>query len=83
MYIAKGTDSQKVLIRRKMITFRFVLRDLEGHRPSVVCHDRLTSISFHFEVFDEQVGDVLRCGQARLLSGLADLGVEGDGYLCA
>ena len=54
-----------------------VLRDLEGQGSSIVrCHSCLTSIFLHFVVFDEQVGDVLRGGQARLLSGLADALVQ-------
>ena len=36
----------------------------------VVRHDLVTSIFLHFVVFDEQIGDVLRGGQAGLLSGL-------------
>ena len=53
------------------------LRDLEGHRSGfLIRHDFITSVFFHFVVFDEQVGDVLRGGQARLLSGLADALVQ-------
>ena len=33
-------------------------------------YSRFTSVFLHFVVFDEQVGDVLRGGQARFLSGI-------------
>lgn len=58
-----------------------VLSDLEGHRAGavVVRHDLVTSIFLHFVIIDEQVGDVLRGGQARLLSGLADALVQLQG----
>ena len=47
--------------------------DLEGHRPGFfVRHDLITSIFFHFEVFGQQVGDVLRGGEARLFPGFRD-----------
>ena len=60
-----------------------VLSDLEGHRSGavVVRHDLVTSIFLHFVIFDEQVGDVLCGGQARLLSGLADVLVQLQGQL--
>ncbi len=70
----KGTDSQKVLIRNQigMLSFGFV--DLEGEGPGfTVRHDLITSIFFHFEVFGEQVRDVLTGGLARLFPGFGDL----------
>ena len=51
-------------------------RDLEGDRSAVSCHGRLTSIFFHFEVFGEQVRDVLAGGLARLFPGFGDLLVQ-------
>ena len=47
-----------------------MLRDLECHCSGVVSHSRFTSVFLHFVVFYEQVGDVLRGGQARFLSGI-------------
>lgn len=59
-----------------------VLGDLECHRSGVIVrHGHVTSTFFHFEIFDQQVRDVLCGGQARLLSGLAYPIVEVQGDL--
>ena len=83
MYMAKGTDSQKVLIRGQIGMLSFVLRDLEGHRSCFAAHSRCTSVFLQIVVFDQQVRDVLAGGLARRLSGLADLRVEAEGDLSA
>ena len=58
--------------------------NLVGHRPGFpVRHDLITPIFFHFEVFGQQVRDVLAGGLARLLLALADALVQVDWHLCA
>ena len=54
-------------------TLEEVLVNLKGEGAGfVVGHGYVTSVFFHFVVFEYQVGDVLRGGQARFLSGLRD-----------
>lgn len=58
--------------------------DLEGHGPGVVVrHSFVTPIFFHFEVFGQQVGDVLGGGEPRLLFGFADALMQVGGDLSA
>lgn len=59
-----------------------LLVDLEGQGSGfAIRHDFISSIFFHFEVFGQQVGDVLGGGQPRLLSGFRDFLVQVDWYL--
>ena len=51
--------------------------NLKGHRPGFpVRHDLITPIFFQFEVFRQQIRDVLAGGLARLLPGLRDFAVQ-------
>lgn len=51
MYIAKGTDSQKVLIRGEMITFRFGLVAFSNHTAIIARRAMMAAKFLNFEVF--------------------------------